>query len=72
MELSNLARPIALLSALVSFLFVSAPKQSGQLPLGSSKVCAIGCCRQLGSICWIDHEVFDAYTYFGGGTCPGS
>ena len=51
MDTMKVAKPIALLSAVLSLLFAPSPSESTST-LGTNKVCATGtCCRQPGSIC---------------------
>jgi hypothetical protein len=70
MNVTTAARPLAVLSALMSLLTVSPTKQ-GSTTIGATNVCATGtCCRQTGSICNAGAaDEIDRY-YLTSGPCP--
>jgi hypothetical protein len=66
MNVTTAARPLALLSALMSLLTVSPTKQ-GNTTIGTTNVCANGiCCRQIGGVC----DTMMDYIYMTIGPCP--
>lgn len=71
MEPKTVARPLALMSALMS-LFI-APAPSANTPVGADTVCATGtCCQQTDSICndGGNNEHINRY-YLSSGSCSG-
>lgn len=74
MEVRTLARPLSLLSAMVSLFFApSHAASSNPTPIGTATVCATGtCCRQTSSICNAGGaDQLDRY-YAATGNCGGS
>jgi len=73
MEAKTVARPLALLSALMSLMFAPAPSASSRTLLGESAVCATGtCCNQFNSICNDGGQTeFNNKYYLSSGQCPG-
>jgi len=74
MEPTTVAKPLALMSALMSFMLASSSHPSINRSIGSTSVCATGtCCVQAGSICndGSSDEKFNYY-YLASGSCPHS
>lgn len=74
MKAKTAAKPLALLSALLSMMLVQGPTKAGNGALGAGTACANEgtCCAQVGSICndGGSTELIDKY-YKSAGNCPG-
>ncbi len=71
MEAKTIARPLALLSALMSLLVLPSPSTS--TPVGTDTVCATGtCCPEANSSCNAGGPTHTGYYYLTSGNCPGS